>query len=994
MSLSRINETAFEYLVAELASCPFVAKSSRANCLIYLSNDMSGATEDLWAETELTLKNQFPSYSIDEINSLRDWLLFNPKLLNNSFSHYSTNDTKHISLGRYLSNLADSTLEFSRGFLRPKAPEWIKLSHSANVAMNYNDAVHFWRWLSFSLPPDLLVGSFPNTNLISSQVELVSSTLSRVLQEYGYVEPHMHLGAAIDFSNLWVGLQHNLARLGSERGYRSMGADFAYGARLPHMLIRTFISRYILASFLHTHHNDESVVPTFSIFFTKLISGEGGQTDNYSLFRYTPQIATNIRKCFSELTVEPEEYSTSSYRDMQHLYKFITKISAKWHSFPSDLSKIQQADTIYHFFPYTHSKRLSPEISFISESLRYIEQKELSRQPDYEFSALFWQIIRNKVGYYRYIVQRPLTPGLQWFIRHYCRIRTGSLPFPTSTLVQSSAKTTGIGRGLRSLEIRISLPPSADECYKFCRELEYSAKVSFLQPKEDAKKQAVIENQNILSLFEFTKLQGIIRNGPSHKIAANVKKHPEFGVVFHINKERTTLPKHLNSGGYAQATVNAKNSNSDPLYSHNSGCRFAYFYRTNRKSVIALGRTILRYPLALQFIRGIDVTSDELAIPTWVIAPFYRYLRKISDYASSHLAQNLDINIPPLNATAHVGEDYVHLLTGLRRIDEAIDHFNMQQGDRLGHALALGTNPTSWAKNAGAISMTKIERIFDLVWEWKFTKEQNINVTGTRVQYLSDEIVRLSNEVFTPELTGYHGKKKAGEYRHIEEDHNLVMRSRIDSPTTMVSFVDLLYSDNYLRQINFPRNHQDSNLRNKGNEKFYDEEGSDSLLPIFHQYLRSPQCFAKGQEKIIVNPRVNEIEILVELQQALRQKVGKSGIFIEVNPSSNLLIGNLSDFNNHPLWRLKPPHNTEEKMIPLSICVGSDDPITFTTDTRSEYQHLYNSFLRAGLTDSDARLWLDDVRQTGLESRFTLPYYHTDIWRPMNVSADDLLPPP
>ena len=993
MSLSRINETAFEYLVAELAVCPFTAKSARTNCLIYLDADMNGATDELWQEAELTLKNQFPSYSIDEINSLRDWLLFNPKLISNNY--HGVSNARRIPLGRYLSNLAHNTLEFSRGFLRPKAPEWIKLSHSASVAMNYNDAVHFWRWLSFSLPPELLIASFPSNQLISSQIELVGSTLSRVLQEYGYVEPHMHLGAAIDFSNLWVGLQHNLARLGSESGYKSMGADFEYGARLPHMLIRTFISRYILASFLHTHHNDESVVPTFSIFYTKLISGEGGQTDNYSLFRYAPQIATNIRKCFSELTVEPEEYSTSSYRDMQHLYKFITKISAKWHFFPSDLSKVQQADTIYQFFPHTQNKRLSPEISFISRSLSYMEQKELSGYPDYEFSALFWQIIRNKVSYYRYVVQRPLTPGLQWFIRHYYRIKTGSSPFPTSTLVQSSAKTTGIGRGLRSLEIRLSLAPSADECYKFCRELEYSARVSFLQPKEGSKNKNLMANKNTLSLFEFTKLQGVIRNGSSHKIAPNITEHPEFGVVFHINKERVTVPRHLGSSGYVQATVNAMDSNSDPLYSYNNGCRFAYFYRINRKSVIALGRTVLRYPLALQFIRGIDVTSDELAIPTWVIAPFYRYLRKASNYASSHLAQNLDINIPPLNATAHVGEDYVHLLTGLRRIDEAIDHFNMQQGDRLGHALALGANPASWAKNAGAISMTKIERIFDLVWEWKFTKEQNISVTGTRVQYLSDEIVRLSNEVFTPEFTRSSSEKIGGRGDYLEKDQGLIMRSRIDSPTTMASFVDLLYSDHYLRQINFPRNHQDSNLNTEGNRGFYDQEVADSLLPIFHQYLRSPQCFVKGQEKIIVNPRVNETEILVELQQALRRKVGKSGIFIEVNPSSNLLIGNLSDFNNHPLWRLKPPGNTEDEMIPLSICIGSDDPIIFTTDTRSEYQHLYNSFLRAGLTDSDARLWLDNVRKTGLESRFTLPYSDDiDIWTPMNVSADDLLPPP
>ena len=58
---------------------------------------------------------------------------------------------------------------------------------------------------------------------------------------------------------------------------------------------------------------------------------------------------------------------------------------------------------------------------------------------------------------------------------------------------------------------------------------------------------------------------------------------------------------------------------------------------------------------------------------------------------------------------------------------------------------------------------------------------------------------------------------------------------------------------------------------------------------------------------------------------------------------------------------------------PVSLCIGSDDPVTFATDLRQEYQLLYDALLLAGFTDEEARNWLGRTREAGLETRFMVP---------------------
>ena len=69
-------------------------------------------------------------------------------------------------------------------------------------------------------------------------------------------------------------------------------------------------------------------------------------------------------------------------------------------------------------------------------------------------------------------------------------------------------------------------------------------------------------------------------------------------------------------------------------------------------------------------------------------------------------------------------------------------------------------------------------------------------------------------------------------------------------------------------------------------------------------YLTIPAVFRNGHQTKWIDPS-GEGEALDILQTDLRRRMGQIGISVEVNPSSNLLIGNLGEFEQHPLWRLR-----------------------------------------------------------------------------------------
>ena len=122
------------------------------------------------------------------------------------------------------------------------------------------------------------------------------------------------------------------------------------------------------------------------------------------------------------------------------------------------------------------------------------------------------------------------------------------------------------------------------------------------------------------------------------------------------------------------------------------------------------------------------------------------------------------------------------------------------------------------------------------------------------------------------------------------------------------------------------------------------------------------------------------------MQYGIRRGIAQSGIVVEVNPSSNLLIGDLLDLRNHPILRLRPPVTEPDDPPAIAIALGSDDPLTFSTQLLREYTLLYEAGCAAGYPEKAVYEWLESIRHTGMDARFTR------AWRPNALEKiDDLM---
>lgn len=64
-----------------------------------------------------------------------------------------------------------------------------------------------------------------------------------------------------------------------------------------------------------------------------------------------------------------------------------------------------------------------------------------------------------------------------------------------------------------------------------------------------------------------------------------------------------------------------------------------------------------------------------------------------------------------------MGEDFLHLVSGIRATVEAVDFLSLGDGNRVGHAIALGIDPQLWLDRTGErITVPRSEWLDNLVF--------------------------------------------------------------------------------------------------------------------------------------------------------------------------------------------------------------------------------------------------------------------------------------
>lgn len=845
MSYARAARLPFDHLLAELAAFPLASETALHNPVTHLDPGMSGGTGELWRAAERELIASAPGVSLDELVAMRDLCWFN-------------GSDAARSLAAHLRATTSGLLRASGAGLAPHRA--VRLGGPFTTTPGHAHSRRAWRWLTLALPEDLLLaagaaqGCQPESDLLSPAV--------RDLLQRGFAETHLHVGASLDFATLWALTMARLANPSSPlRDLAAPGAALAEGTQLGAWLVRAALGRVLLAGFLASGEPGPFLAYLHGPACRTVVLRRAGSTT------FTLMVSALRDLVTGRLSgADPR----SDEAGMRAALAVLAPVPAP--DLAGDLATVGALDPVGGLVPLGVGG--TAEQRYVSAMCGHLDRSAAAGRPD-EFAAqLFWQTVRVRNLLYRYVTQRPLTPGLAWFIRFYARMSSARGSTDPRLLVETAQVTSGRAEGLRSLEMRTSPEPEVEEMRTW-----------------------------VTAIAERSSTAGA----------------PAMAMVFHFVKSR--------GGGAEEGLPKAGGVGTRADPEANTTYRFGRFFTKQQESAISLATVLHRWPRTQFVIRGLDLCADELAIPTWVFRPLMRYVRAAARSGGRCLRSRGEAAAPPLRTTVHAGEDFAHLLTGLRHIHEAVDLLDLREGDRIGHGFALGVDPARWAAQAGRVAMPLEDRVLDLAWEWGWWTSRGHGMDAARLAYLERSIAELTQRWLGS------------------------ARSALDIERLRADLAD----DDQMELTGFPHHHPPAQR--------------DGRLSLLLAYLCDPQVFRAGRATEWVDP-TNEVDAITRISTALRLEVTQRCLAIEINPTSNLLIGDLGDLEHHPLWRLHPPRPRAD-LPPLAITVGSDDPLVFNCRLPGEYQLLFDTLLMSGLTDSEAMAWLESVRRTGLERRFT-----------------------
>lgn len=315
----------------------------------------------------------------------------------------------------------------------------------------------------------------------------------------------------------------------------------------------------------------------------------------------------------------------------------------------------------------------------------------------------------------------------------------------------------------------------------------------------------------------------------------------------------------------------------------------------NRATILAL---ILKNRRDIsERIVGADAAASEFDAPPEVFGPIFRMLRR---KGIKHF-------------TYHAGEDFHHIISGLRTIYEAIKFTDLRNGDRIGHATATGLNVRQWLDAMGGhILIRKGEWLDNLVFAHHLIISKNIEELKQMLPNLINQIQRLSFEIYK-------------------------------SYCPVKALEDAWMHRGFCPMLSMCKNHDEARVSAVYDENEWQDiaqhklDGESDL--IFRQYHAS--VYRAPYDKLIEidTCELFDAEAMEALQLAVLAFMHKKEIVIETLPTSNVRIGHHRDYTTYHLWNWIK-WEEENHYIP-PIVVGTDDTGIFATNIYSEYANIY-----------------------------------------------------
>lgn len=343
---------------------------------------------------------------------------------------------------------------------------------------------------------------------------------------------------------------------------------------------------------------------------------------------------------------------------------------------------------------------------------------------------------------------------------------------------------------------------------------------------------------------------------------------------------------------------------------------------------------------------GIDVANSELAARPEFFAQAFRCLRNHCFEDNKNLCM-----------TFHVGEDFHDLVDGLRAIDEVLTYMEFNDGDRLGHALSLGTDVRSYYKNRQyALAIPKQVLLDNLVWMYVKLKQLNSN----------SRLLSFIEGLFGNYFADIYGDNTSSKYSIYDYYQSWLLRG--DSPNC--------YSENDLNKTVIESVEPWQASAFCGDKEVRKARRSRKAIKLNFLYQFDLDVRRNGWDSDLFEIKdewQNEWIVAVMLiQKYLVESVRQRGIHIECNPTSNFKIGEISQYIEHPIFKF---HGVNSPGYGLSVSVNTDDSGVFSTSLEREYSLLARAYLKkyekiSINAKSDVLNWMECLRKEGNKACF------------------------
>lgn len=840
----------------------------------------------------------------------------------------------------YFNNLlriADSMLTYRDGIaaIRTWSNEEDFLNNKDIFCMPHVfDKVEIWNLLCRFTVPDIYIVAFAvqsglELNVLFEQkpfVSLADKLLVKSLSK-GIAENHLHFNVGFDYATAWLYQVNPVILYEKSTGGKTPDKESV-------QCLQAAVFRMLAAAFLeYSGLNGEQ---SFGQWLQEYVKGKHREP-LYELLYDMDHGSTKMPK-EKEIVLE-EVMRTINPKKKETDYDFLL-------------------ETIY----YKHVElRTSSEFILLYFCCRYV----VRRERDAVFAHLFLQYLRIKNELFLNAQQRHGIKGLRYFQEYFAASkqlmrRSGGGKAAMLEVFRSQSKITA----LKKLEIRIG--PSVqweglDRDFYKCRHIMKEQLCQQLYDILYVYRRYILEQlfgvKNAVTLLneESKQRRGfceILQREEDRLKGKEIVQVPGIGIVYHFIKAELLD----NTTGYF---CWRKVGDDAGKYS-NHGLVIRERMENTAKAIEELRSTI---PWLDEYIVGIDAASDENAMEPWMFAPAYVemrsrtmtkpiMIRREAGEKAYHSVQNVGF-------TYHVGEDFRHIVSGLRHIDEVIERFHYKSGDRLGHAIALGINIERWVRDNEVIALPIQEYLENMLWMWGKNVYDGIDLP-VQLEKLEEQILKCAGEIYKhPErLTVrmlYEAYKMKFQVKHWE-----ILQEVLEKEEKKKNSCSQCLAHGQTEEKVFCYySEQPCNMN--GEEWNAQRLLCTNYCPVFEE---------KYKRVILITIPWEEVKVYECLQEYLLTKVERKGIYVETNPTSNLTIGDFEAFREHPIFKMNSMKEREEKKHHVMVMINSDDPAVFNTNVENELAYIYYATEHEGYAKEDVLRWIDRIRQNSLEGSF------------------------